>query len=49
MNNPNNLSHSERAITPKVDFNKGINCNMPKERRLAKAKKSKHGKGANSK
>lgn len=41
MNNPYKLSLSERAITPKADFNKGINCNMPKERRLKKAKKNK--------
>jgi len=42
MNNPHNLSLSERAITPKQDFNKGINCNMPKARReKKKAKKFK--------
>jgi len=41
MNNPHNLSLEERGITPKADFNKGINCNMPKWRREKKVKKSK--------
>lgn len=36
MNNPNNLSHTERAITPTQDFNKGINHKMSKERRTKK-------------
>lgn len=39
MNNPYNLSHSERAITPDQNFNKGINFRMTKERRERKAKK----------
>jgi len=39
MNNPNNLSHAERAITPTQDFNKGINHKMPKEKRLKKKTK----------
>lgn len=37
MNNPYNLSHEERAITPRMDFNKGINRQMTKERRKKKA------------
>jgi hypothetical protein len=41
MNNPHNLSHAERAITPTKDFNKGINWQMPKSRREAKKKKIK--------
>lgn len=41
MNNPNNLSHAERAITPTQDFNKGINYRMPKERREKKKLKKK--------
>tara|TARA_R110000822_G_scaffold95119_3_gene217707 strand:+ start:321 stop:482 length:162 start_codon:yes stop_codon:yes gene_type:complete len=36
MNNSNNLSLEERAITPTKDFNKGINYQMSKVRRAAK-------------
>tara|TARA_R110000744_G_scaffold21626_4_gene55808 strand:+ start:762 stop:923 length:162 start_codon:yes stop_codon:yes gene_type:complete len=36
MNNPNNLSLQDRAITPTQDFNKGINYRMSKERRAKK-------------
>lgn len=39
MNNPHNLTHEERGITPTQDFNKGINWRMSKERRLAKKKR----------
>ena len=42
MNNPHNLSHQERGITPKPNFNKGINFQMSKERRKKKAHKPKH-------
>ena len=41
MNNPHNLSHAERAITPVQDFNKGINHKMSKERRKKKQDRSK--------
>lgn len=44
MNNPYKLSLEERAITPKADFNKGINCNMSKSRR-AKKKSTNKNKG----
>lgn len=40
MNNPHNLSHSERGITPTQNFNKGINFQMSKARR--KAKQARH-------
>lgn len=33
MNNPDKLSHEERAITPVRDFGKGINHQMSQERR----------------
>lgn len=36
MNNPYNLSHAERAITPTQNFNQGINTKMSKARRKAK-------------
>lgn len=40
MNNPHNLTQTERAITPTHNFNKGINCDMSKARR--KAKQARH-------
>ena len=40
MNNPHNKSHAERAITPKANFGKGINCGMSKARRLKKKMKA---------
>lgn len=42
MNNPNNLDHTQRSITPGQDFNKGINYQMSKGRR--KAKQERHRK-----
>ena len=45
MNNPHNLSHTERGITPGPDFNKGINFRMSKERRAKKSKRYKKNKG----
>jgi len=36
MNNPHNLSHKERAITPMPLFNKGINVAMSPARRARK-------------
>lgn len=36
FNNPYNLPHNKRAITPKVDFNTGINIDMSKSRRRRK-------------
>lgn len=39
MNNPHNLTQTERAITPVAHFNKGINHQMSKERRRAKQKR----------
>lgn len=36
MNNPYNLSQTERAITPTQNFNRGINHQMSKERRANK-------------
>lgn len=39
MNNPNNLSHVERGITPTQDANRGINYRMSKERRNRKRKR----------
>ena len=41
MNNPHNLSHEERAITPTQDFNKGINHKMSKDRRKKKQERHK--------
>lgn len=37
MNNPHNLSLEERGITPKPDFNEGINKYMSRDRRRRKA------------
>jgi len=36
MNNPYNLPPEQRGITPKADFNNGINCAMSKSRRARK-------------
>jgi len=36
MNNPYNLLPEQRGITPKADFNNGINCAMSKSRRARK-------------
>ena len=39
MNNPYNLDHTQRGITPVKNFGRGINFAMSKERRKAKQKR----------
>lgn len=42
MNNPYELTKTQRAITPTIDFNKGINHRMSKAQR--KRKRARHRK-----
>lgn len=41
MNNPHNLPPQDRAITPTLDANKGINYRMSKARRARKQERHK--------
>jgi hypothetical protein len=45
MNNPSNLTQTQRAITPGPDFNKGINFRMSAERRAKKNKRYQKNQG----
>ena len=46
MNNPHNLKPHERGIDPTIDFNKGINFRMSKERRAKKQKRHRENSAA---